>query len=92
MAKKFITLGAEVHITRSSYKAKDGGKLAYDNREVFAMASRLKIPKENITFTAYEDKYSFVKDFDFHFDDDDYEINLINEHPSKCIGCLQQNK
>ena len=89
LAKKFIDLGAEVFIvTTRKYKNEDGSKLPYDNREVFSMAGRLKIPKDNIVFTNYKDKYSYVSDFEFHFDDNIHEINLINEHPNKCIGVL----
>jgi hypothetical protein len=88
LAKKFLVLGAEVHITTSRTNDPINGKQPYDNREVFSMAERLGIKKENITFTSYADKYSFLKDFDLHFDDDEHEIILINEHPCKCIGVL----
>jgi hypothetical protein len=88
LAKKFIALGADVHITTSRFKQTGGRKLLYDNREVFSMAERLNISLLNITFTEGADKYKFVKDFDLHFDDDDNEIFLINDHPSKCIGVL----
>jgi hypothetical protein len=89
LAIKFIALNAEVHITTSrAYESPNSEKLKYDNREVFAMAGRLGIKKENITFTAYVEKYGFLKDFDLHFDDDVEEINLINQHPCRCIGVL----
>lgn len=86
LAKKFIALGAEVHITTT--RCNKTVKPPYDNREVFSMAERLGIEKKNITFTSYQDKYRFVKDFDMHFDDDEHETILINEFPSKCIGVL----
>jgi hypothetical protein len=88
LAKQFIAIGAEVHITTSRFKQTGGRKLLYDNREVFSMAERLGISQLNITFTEGEDKYKFLKGFDLHFDDDDNEIFLINDFPGKCIGFL----
>ena len=88
LTKKFLALGADVHITTSRTNELIRGKQPYDNREVFGMAERLGIKQENITFTNYQDKYSFLKDFDLHFDDDEHETILINEHPCKCIGVL----
>lgn len=90
LAKKFIVMGADVYITTSRFSDQLGKKLAYDNREVFNKAEVLGIPKNKIRFTNGQDKYSFLKDFDLHFDDDEHEIILINEHPSKCLGLLIQ--
>ena len=86
LAKKYISLGADVFITTSRTDYKDG--LRYDNTDIFETADKLGIKKENITFTSYDDKYKFVKDFDLHFDDDEQEISLINSFPGKCIGFL----
>ena len=86
LAKKFIDLGAEVHITTT--RCNRVGLAPHGHQEVFSMAERLGIDKNNITFTSYQDKYRFVKDFDMHFDDDEHETILINEFPSKCIGVL----
>lgn len=88
LAKKYIKLGAEVYITTSRAKYKDG--LEYNNSDLFEVADKLGIKRENITFTNYDDKYKFVKAFDIHFDDDEQEISLINEFPTKCIGFLYQ--
>lgn len=88
LASKFIAANHEVWITTSRSPNKEGVKLPYDNREVFAMAEKLGIKKENIRFTSYDEKYKYLKDFDLHFDDDEVEIELINEHPCKCIGVL----
>lgn len=88
LAKKYIKLGAEVYITTSRAEYKDG--LEYNNSDLFEVADKLGIKRQNITFTNYDDKYKFVKEYDLHFDDDDNEIALINEFPSKCIGFLYQ--
>ncbi|MBC7845543.1 MAG: hypothetical protein H7Y10_03525 [Flavobacterium sp.] len=92
LAKKFIALGAEVHITTSRKPNIVGQKHLYDNRQVFEIAQQVGIPENNIRFTSYVEKYKFLKEFDLHFDDDDEEeIALINEHPCKCIGVLIQD-
>jgi len=88
IAKKFIELGAEVFVVTTRGK-KINGKLL-NNDDVFEVTDLLGIERKNIIFTQYEDKYSFVKDFDLHFDDDLQEIFLINQHPSKCIGLLYE--
>ena len=88
LAKKFIAVGAEVHITTSRKPNIVGEKHLYDNRQVFEIAQQVGISEKNITFTSYVEKYKFLKDFDLHFDDDAEEIYLINEHPCKCIGIL----
>ena len=91
LAKKFLAHGIEVFITTSRGTEMYGGT-KLDNSDVFQLADELGIPRENITFTNYEDKYTFVKDMDAHFDDDSHEIFLINEYPSKCIGFLFEEK
>lgn len=88
LAKKFIDLGAYVYITTQRQSTKPNIKLPYDNREVFAIAEKVGIRFLNIQFTETKDKYNFLKDFDIHFDDDDEQINLINDHPCKCVGFL----
>lgn len=92
LAKKFIALGAEVHIVTSRKPNIAGVKHLYDNTQVFEIAKQVGISRENITFTSYVEKYKFLKDFDLHFDDDEEEIYLINEHPCKCIGILIQGE
>jgi hypothetical protein len=88
LAKKFIAVGAEVHITTSRKPDIAGEKHLYDNQQVFEIAQQVGIPEKNITFTSYVEKYKFLKDFDLHFDDDEEEIFMINEHPYQCIGIL----
>jgi len=91
LCTKFLKLGADVFITTSRGTEMYGGT-KLDNSDVFQLADELGIPRENITFTNFQDKYKFVKDFDAHFDDDDHEIFLINEYPYKCIGFLYEEK
>lgn len=90
LCKKFIALGAEVFIC-TSRATEMQGKAKINNDDVFQLADFLGIKRKNIIFTAFEDKYKFVKDFDMHFDDSDDEIYLINEYPGKCIGFLYQH-
>jgi len=88
IAKKFVALKADVYITTSRFSDSLGKKLPYDNREVFKVAKELGIPSQKVRFTNGQDKYLFLKDFDMHFDDDEHETTLINEHPSICLGIL----
>lgn len=86
LCKKYIELQADVYVvtTRSAK--------AINNNELFEITDRLGIKREHITFTNYQDKYLFVKDMDLHYDDSFEEVFLINEHPSKCIGFLFEDK
>ena len=90
IARKFIKSGFEVHITTSRLEHMDG--LQFSNNDLFAISDEIGIERKHIKFTNYEEKYSFVKNFQFHFDDDQNEIDLINEFPGKCIGFLYQPK
>jgi hypothetical protein len=86
LAKKFIDAGHEVYITTS----RTGTPLPHanwDNKIIFTIAERLGIPKENIRFTNYVDKWEFLQGFDIHFDDDPYEIQLIEENID-CVGVI----
>ena len=87
LASKFVKIGAEVHITTSRFE-KSSTKLPYDNREVYKMADKLGIAPEDVHFTNGKDKAYFLKEFDLHFDDDDEEITLINDHLENCVGAL----
>lgn len=86
LALKYLQVGIEVFVTTSRTEFHNG--LRFSNSDLFEVTDRIGIKRENITFTSYDDKYKFVKEFDIHFDDDEIEIRLINEHPSKCIGFL----
>ncbi|WNH10063.1 hypothetical protein [Thalassobellus suaedae] len=87
LCKKFLLLGAEVYVTTTRQNGVHSN-LIFENKDLFEVTDKLGIKRENITFTKYQDKVVFVKQFDFHFDDDAHEIFLINQHPSKCLGFL----
>ena len=52
------------------------------------MAENLGIPTDRIKFTEGDDKWKFLETFDIHFDDDMFEIELINENLDNCCGIL----
>jgi hypothetical protein len=56
--------------------------------QVFNLAGRLGIKKENVHFTNREYKVGLIKqlDVDIHYDDDFTEIQLIRQHFPKCKG------
>jgi hypothetical protein len=90
LAIKFIASGADVFITTSRTDYHEGLKIP--NNDLFEVADRIGIKKENITFTKFKHKYKFTKDFDIHYDDDEIEIDNINKFPSKCMGFLYEPK
>ena len=88
LASGFMEMGAEVFITTSRGTEMYGG-IKLDNTDVFQLADKLGIKRENIIFTNYDDKFNYVKDMSIHFDDDYEQIFHINEHPlCKAIGFL----
>lgn len=89
LCKKFKQLGAEIYVVTSRATHMHGG-VTLDNSDLFQVTDALGIDRNHITFTQYEDKYHFVKDFDMHFDDDHHEIYLINQHPGPCLGILYE--
>ena len=90
LCKKFIALSAEVFITTSRSTGMEKG-INFANKDLFELTDALGIERKNIIFTNYEDKYTFVKDFDLHFDNDELEISLINDYPGFCIGMLYEH-
>lgn len=80
LARTLIAQGEEVHITTA--------RSSNESTAVFVTADLLGIPHKNCTFTEYQDKVNFLGDFDIHFDDDDYEIDLINRAEGRCKGLL----
>jgi len=79
-AKKLMDDGFDVHIVTgrpthwSSYEK-------WDNDDLYAVAKKLNIKKENIHFNDFKlKKYFFLKneDFIFHLDDDHIETEEIN--------------
>lgn len=88
IAKKLIAHGVNVHIVTSRATEMYGGQ-KLQNDDLFQLADFLGIKRENITFTNFEDKYLYVKDFDIFFDNDENEIGLINDFPlGKVLGFL----
>lgn len=90
LCRKFMALGAEVWVVTSRSMTVLGKDV--DNDDLYKVTDELNIPRERILFTAYEDKYKFVKDFDMHFDDSETEIFHINQFPGRCIGFLYETK
>ena len=86
VAEKFINWGHEVFITTSRLDEMKGRPDW--NWEVFSVAQRLGIPKENIRMTNGKDKWEFLAGFDIHFDDDLIEIELIEENMPSCAAIL----
>lgn len=75
-ARKLISLGFDVHITTTRIDFGYGAK--FDNSDLFKVADRLGIKRENIFFTCARYKCNFLNDnFLFHLDDDEYEIAKI---------------
>lgn len=81
--------GADVYIITSRFDDRlrmPEIKLEYSqNRDVFRIAKELGIPLENIHFTEGDYKYQIVKklNIDIHYDDQPYEIFLIQQNGSK---------
>lgn len=98
IAERHISAGDDVHITttRSSepsrYRLVGGRELPPPNQDLFKIAKKLGIPNDNIHFTKSQDKVHFLKTFDIHYDDDEYEIDLITRSELICLGILVNYK
>lgn len=80
-AKKLVSSGIEVHITTSRCAA--GYGVIYDNSDLFSVAERCGIKKENICFTQANWKTGYLsKEFIFHADDDQMELDRIVHIPT----------
>lgn len=91
LAKSMVEKGYDVYITTTRH-SKPWPGYHYKNDAVFAVADMVGISKEQIRFTEGEDKYKFLKGFNVHFDNDQYEVSMINEHPGCGIGLLFNDK
>jgi len=98
-AKLLIDRGYEVWITTSRFDTKTALEKGWwwvekNNQELYRVAEDCGIPKENISFTAMIDKIKFLegKDFLFHLDDDEIELEMIEESDDKCIGVWVEKK
>jgi len=90
LAKSMINLGIDVWICTSRPEIVPHNH--WNNDEVYETASKLGIPKEKIIFTGYQDKAFFLDDFNFHYDDDNDEIDMLKTINSKCIGIWLNSK
>lgn len=84
MAMAFVDAGFDIWVTTSRRQS--------DSAEVYAVCDEIGIPRENCQFTHFEDKVKFLDGFNVHFDDDTYEIDLINRDKGKCKGVLLSYK
>ncbi len=90
LAKALLEANIEVFVTTSRSLETEGLKLYHT--DLFAVTDSLGIKRENIIFTNYNKKYSYVKDFTLHFDDNPDEIDLINDYPTGiCLGMWYQH-
>lgn len=89
-AAYLISIGIEVHIVTSRYEF-----YYSNNNDLYEIADKLGIKRENIHFTNMNNKCDFFKenpDFIFHLDDDSIEINFINKlNKTKGISCMRSN-
>lgn len=81
LAKFLIDTGVEVWITTSRF---GNGKEPYSNwnDDLYLVAKKVGIKKENVIFCQMSDKWKLLSDknFAFHLDDDEIEVELINEN------------
>lgn len=92
-AKSLVNNGLEVWIVTSRFDSETGEKKGWwwtkrQNQKLFDVAEKCGIKKENIKFTKMVDKIEFLKgrNFIFHLDDCDVEIELIKESGDDCVG------
>ena len=92
-AKQLVKDGHEIWITTSRFDTESSLKKGWwwiekNNQQLYDVAEECGIPKENISFTAMIDKIKFLegKDFLFHLDDDETELEFIEESDDKCVG------
>jgi len=98
-AKQLVKDGHEVWITTSRFDTESSLKKGWwwiekNNQQLYDVAKECGIPKENISFTAMIDKIKFLegKDFLFHLDDDEIELELIYDNGDPCVGVCVEMK
>lgn len=91
-AKELVNRGLEVWIVTSRVDTESALKKGWtwiekQNQELYDVAEKCGIKRENIKFTEHVDKIVFLKgkDFKFHLDDDEIELMLIFESDEKCV-------
>jgi hypothetical protein len=80
LAKRYISEGHDVMILTKRYGPEnDYDRLKNEHLEVYNLAKELGI--EKVYFTNREMKFShiIILQIDRHFENDDYEVNLINK-------------
>jgi hypothetical protein len=80
LAKRYISEGHDVMILTKRYGPENDDKgLKNEHLEVYNLAKELGI--EKVYFTNREMKFShiIILQIDRHFENDDYEVNLINK-------------
>lgn len=79
----------EIHITTS--RSLDNDMYDNDHIDLFEVAEKLKISKDNIHFLDYKDKaifFQYNSDFHFHLDDCWIEIDQINKYTDVIGVCV----
>lgn len=92
-AKQLVNDGHEIWITTSRFDTESSLKKGWwwiekNNQKLYDVADECGISRDNISFTAMIDKIKFLegKDFLFHLDDDETELEFIEESEDSCIG------
>lgn len=90
LAFDLISCGHEVYITTSRHQDWNWkGTNIELNKDLYEIADKLGIDFDRVRFTNMEDKVGYLEGFDMHFDDDEYEIDLITRSDKvKCLGIL----
>lgn len=92
-AKELILAGHELHIVTSRSNS-EGLIWKGWNNDLFKVIDSLKIPRENIHFVNFEDKYLFFQrnpGFVFHLDDSWMEVDFINKYkPTTGVNVTRQ--
>ena len=91
-AQELINKGIEVWICTSRVDDEEAlkrWKLSGHNDDLFLVAAELKIPKERIIFTNYNNKVDFLRDKNFiwHLDDDVIELSFFKGEKTTGISC-----
>lgn len=75
-------------------KIKKWNWIERQNQQLFEIADKCGISHENIVFTGMKDKIEFLQDrnFLFHLDDSELELELIEESDDECIGVWVNRK
>lgn len=92
-ASDLVNRGLEVWIVTSRFDNEIGDKkgwwwISKQNQDLFDVAEKCGIKRGNIKFTTMVDKIEFLKgkNFVFHLDDDEIELELIEESGDSCVG------